>query len=39
MVFKHYDEINAAWEAIRTAMAMGELNGYKYAKCSTMPNS
>jgi hypothetical protein len=36
MVFKHYDEIDAAWEAIRTAMAKDELQGCEHAKCSTM---
>ena len=36
MVFKHYDEVDEAWENIRTAVAKDELQGCLSAACSTM---
>ena len=36
MIFKHFDEIDATWEKIRSAIIRRELLGCWHAKCSTM---
>lgn len=36
MVFKHYDEIDRAWEVVRTSIIADELQGSVEATCSTM---
>ena len=36
LIFKHFDEIDATWAKIRTAMIEDKLQGCKEAKCSTM---
>ena len=36
MVFKHYDEIDRAWEMFKAAVFSDELSSCRNAKCSTM---
>lgn len=36
MIFKHYDELDEAWERLRTAVLRDELQGCSTIACSTM---
>ena len=36
MVFKHYDQIDQAWESVRTSILADKLEGCMAATCSTI---